>query len=162
MINIDIKSRIIKLSDIKPYENNPRDNDNAVEYVANSIKQFGFKVPIIIDKNNEIVAGHTRVKASEMLGLTEVPCIIADDLTPQQIGAFRLAENMTHTMSSWDVDALNYELENIFDFDMRDFGFDLNEIRDSIPNFSNSEINTENFNDEKFEHECPKCGFKYN
>ena len=74
-----------KISEIIPYENNPRKNDDAVEYVANSIKEFGFKVPVIIDKNNVIVAGHTRVKAAERLGIEEIPCIMADDLTDEQI-----------------------------------------------------------------------------
>ena len=75
----------VKITDLKPYEKNPRMNDNAVPYVANSIKEFGFKVPIIIDKKNVIVAGHTRYKAAQQLGLETVPCIIADDLTPKQI-----------------------------------------------------------------------------
>lgn len=74
-----------KINDLIPYEKNPRNNDDAVEYVSNSIKEFGFKVPIIIDKNNVIVAGHTRYKASKKLNLDEVPCIIADDLTDEQI-----------------------------------------------------------------------------
>ncbi len=82
-----------KIDDLKPYENNPRFNDDAVEYVANSIKEFGFKVPIVIDKDNVIVAGHTRYKASMELGLEEVPCIVADDLTDEQVKAFRLADN---------------------------------------------------------------------
>ena len=82
-----------KLDEIKPYENNPRFNDDAVQYVANSIKEFGFKVPIVIDKDNTIVAGHTRYKASLLLGLDKVPCIVADDLNEEQIKAFRLADN---------------------------------------------------------------------
>lgn len=82
-----------KIEDLKPYENNPRFNDEAVQYVANSIKEFGFKVPMVIDKDGTIVAGHTRYKASIELGLKEVPCIIADDLSKEQIKAFRLADN---------------------------------------------------------------------
>ena len=82
-----------KIEELKPYKNNPRKNDEAVPYVAESIKQFGFKVPIIIDNNNEIIAGHTRYKASIKLEMKEVPCIIADDLTEEQIKAFRLADN---------------------------------------------------------------------
>lgn len=81
------------IDDIRPYANNPRFNDNAVEYVAKSIKEFGFKVPIVIDKNGEIIAGHTRYKASIELGLKEVPCIVADDLNDEQVRAFRLADN---------------------------------------------------------------------
>ncbi len=83
---------VFNIEDIKPYEKNPRKNDDAVEYVANSIKEFGSKVPIVIDKQNVIVAGHTRYKASKQLGLKEVPCIVADDLTDEQIKAYRLAD----------------------------------------------------------------------
>lgn len=110
------------ISEIIPYENNPRKNDEAVEYVANSIKEFGFKVPVIIDKNNVIVAGHTRVKAAEMLGIEEIPCIMADDLTDEQIKAFRLADNKVGEIADWDFDALDIELDNI-DLNMSDFGF---------------------------------------
>lgn len=111
-----------KLDEIRPYANNPRFNDEAVEYVANSIKEFGFKVPIIIDKNGEIVAGHTRYKASIELGLTEVPCIIADDLNEEQIKAFRLADNKVSEKSDWNYDLLEIELADI-GLDMSGFGF---------------------------------------
>lgn len=113
------------IKDLVPYENNPRKNDKAVEYVANSIAQFGFKVPIVIDKNNTIVCGHTRYKASQELGLSEVPCIIADDLNEEQINAFRLADNKVSEQASWDFKLLDKELDNIIDFDMSDFGFDI-------------------------------------
>lgn len=86
---------MLKLLDIKPYEKNPRKNDEAVKYVAESIKEFGFKVPIVVDKDMTIVAGHTRYKAAKKLGLNEVPVIVADDLTDEQIKAFRLADNKT-------------------------------------------------------------------
>ena len=112
-----------KLTDLIPYNNNPRINDDAVEQVANSIQEFGFKVPIIIDKNNVIVAGHTRYKASNLLGLKEVPCIVADDLTDEQIKAFRLADNKVGEKSEWDLDLLDLELEEIKDIDMDKFGF---------------------------------------
>ena len=75
----------IKLDDLKPYDNNPRNNEERVEPVANSIKTYGFKVPIVVDKNNIIIAGHTRYKAAKKLGLNKVPCIIADDLTKDQM-----------------------------------------------------------------------------
>lgn len=120
-----------KVQDIRPYENNPRKNDDAVKYVAESIRQFGFKVPIVIDKEGVIVAGHTRYKASLKLGLEEVPCIIADDLTPEQVKAFRLADNKTAEKSEWDFDKLESELESIFNFDMSDFGFEFDIEDDS-------------------------------
>ncbi len=112
-----------KISELKPYEKNPRKNDNAVDYVAKSIEEFGFKVPIVIDKDNVIIAGHTRYKASKKLGLEEVPCIIADDLTEEQVKAFRLADNKVSEMAEWDYDLLNMELDDIIDIDMEDFGF---------------------------------------
>lgn len=84
------------LKDIREYENNPRFNDEAVDKVINSIKEFGFKVPIIVDKSKTIIAGHTRYKASKKLGLEKVPVIIADDLTEEQVKAFRLADNIRY------------------------------------------------------------------
>ena len=104
-----------------PYENNPRKNDAAVEYVANSIREFGFKVPIIIDKNNVVVTGHTRLKAAQQLGLERVPCIRADDLTEEQVKAFRIADNSVGAVAEWDIEKLNIELEEISGFDMDDF-----------------------------------------
>ena len=112
-----------KVEELKPYANNPRFNDDAVEYVANSIKEFGFKVPIVIDKNNEIVAGHTRYKASLALGLDEVPCIVADDLNEEQIKAFRLADNKVSEKASWNFELLDEELANL-DLDMNEYGFE--------------------------------------
>ena len=114
----------IELKNIKQYEKNPRKNDEAVKYVAESIKEFGFKVPIIVDKNNVIVAGHTRYKAAKQLKLKEVPCIVADDLTEEQIKAFRLADNKVGEIAEWDFDLLNMELESI-SFDMSSFGFNI-------------------------------------
>lgn len=113
-----------QLTEIKPYGKNPRKNDEAVKYVAESIKQFGFKVPIVIDKNGIIVAGHTRYKAAKKLNLTEVPCIVADDLTDEQIKAFRLADNKVAEKAEWDCDLLSEELDTLFDFDMAVFGFE--------------------------------------
>lgn len=115
-----------KITELKEYENNPRHNEEAVEAVAESIEQFGFKVPIIIDREGIIVAGHTRRKAAVKLGLDTVPCIIADDLTPEQIQAFRLADNKTAELADWDFEALEKELAELtaFDVDMSLFGFD--------------------------------------
>ena len=113
----------MKVSDLIEYENNPRKNDDAVSAVARSIKEFGFKVPVIIDSNNVIIAGHTRVKACKQLGILEVPCVIADDLTEDQIKAFRLADNKTAELAEWDLDKLNEELMFI-DMDMSQFGFE--------------------------------------
>ena len=120
------------IEEIKMYENNPRNNDGAVEYVANSIKEFGFKVPIVLDKNNVIVAGHTRYKAAKLLKITEIPCIIADDLSDEQVKAFRLIDNKAAELASWDIDLLNLELENIKDIDMELFNFEISNILDNV------------------------------
>lgn len=119
LIDIDINKLI-------PYANNPRKNDGAVDPVANSIREFGFKVPIVIDKENNVVCGHTRLKAAKKLGLKTVPCIIADDLSEEQIKAFRLADNKVGELAEWDFDLLGEELDGIFDIDMSEFGFELN------------------------------------
>lgn len=111
-----------RLNEIKPYENNPRKNDNAVPYVAESIKRYGFKVPIVIDKNGVIVAGHTRYLASLELGLKNVPCIIADDLSPEEIKEFRLVDNKVSEYATWNFSQLEEELSEI-DFGEFDFGF---------------------------------------
>lgn len=122
--------QIIKknVNELVPYENNPRHNDDAVEYVANSIEQFGFKVPIIIDKDNVIVAGHTRLKAAKKLGMEYVPCILADDLSDEQVRAFRLADNKVGELAGWDNDKLEQELAGIFDIDMALFDFSLDDF----------------------------------
>ena len=122
---MDNKLNIVykKISELKEYEKNPRKNDKAVEAVANSIQSFGFKVPIIIEPDGTIVAGHTRVKASKKLGIDEVPCIIASDLSPDQLRAFRIADNKTAELADWDLDLLVEELKGI-EMDMEQFGFD--------------------------------------
>ena len=116
--------QMLKLSDIKPYENNPRKNNEAVKYVAQSIKEFGFKVPIVIDKDNVIIAGHTRYKAAKRLKIKEVPTIIADDLTDEQVKAFRLADNKVAEKAEWDFDLLPLEINDIVDID-KDFHRDM-------------------------------------
>lgn len=119
---MDIVNR--RLSEIHPYENNPRFNDEAVDAVAASIQEFGFKVPIVLDSEGVIVAGHTRWKAALKLQLEEVPCVVADDLSPEQIKAFRLADNKVAELAYWNEEALAKELEEIADIDMSAFGFD--------------------------------------
>lgn len=121
MIKMQIES--VKIGDIKPYENNPRHNDNAVAGVKASIEQFGFKIPMVIDKNNVIVCGHTRYKAAKELGMAEVPCIRADELTDDQIKAFRLADNKVAEAATWDIEKLDIELDEI-QMDMSEFGFE--------------------------------------
>ncbi|HER6009663.1 TPA: ParB N-terminal domain-containing protein [Streptococcus pyogenes] len=161
-----------KLSEITPYKNNPRNNDEAVGPVAESIKEFGFKVPIVVDKNGEIINGHTRYKAAQKLGLETVPVIVADDLSEEQIKAFRLADNKVGEIAVWDLDLLNEELNDILDLDMSAFGFEL-EIDDE--NQENLDADFEEIEDdsvliveaeseeelEKLYDEFVERGFKY-
>lgn len=113
------------IGSVKPYDRNPRRNDAAVDAVANSITEFGFKNPIIVDKDLVIIAGHTRLKAAKKLGLKEVPVVIASDLSEEQAKAFRLADNKTAELAEWDDDLLQEELDALMDdFDMEDFGFE--------------------------------------
>lgn len=116
-----------RIEDIIPYERNPRKNDSAVDAVAASIREFGFKNPIIVDKDGVIIAGHTRLLAAKQLGMETVPCICADDLSEGQAKAFRLADNKTAELAEWDFELLDLELDEITDIDMSDFGFELNE-----------------------------------
>lgn len=114
----------MNLDELKEYENNPRTiTKDAIEKVAESIKQFGFKVPIIVDENNVIIAGHTRKKAAKKLKLSEVPVVVAKDLNDEQIKAFRLADNKVAEFSEWDSDLLFDELEKL-NMNMYEFGFD--------------------------------------
>ena len=124
---MDNKIEMRRISDLKPYKNNPRKNDKAVDAVAASIKAFGFKQPVVIDDNGEIIAGHTRLKAAKKLGIKTVPCIVADDLTPEQIKAYRLADNKVGELAEWDWNLLPVEMDGLTGFDMTEFGFEENE-----------------------------------
>ena len=115
----------LKTEELKPYKGNPRRNGEAVDAVAASIKEYGFRSPIIIDKNNEVINGHTRLKAAKKLKMKEVPCIRVEDLTEEQIKAFRLIDNKTAELSDWDPDKLAEELLGL-DFDL-EFEFDFSD-----------------------------------
>jgi len=117
----------IKLRDINsifPYEGNPRINDNAVDAVTASLREFGFRQPIVVDADCVIIVGHVRYKAAVKLGLQKVPVHVATDLSPEQIKAYRIADNKTAELAEWDFDKLKAELEELVDFDMTLFGFD--------------------------------------
>ena len=113
----------VPIDQIKPYENNPRINDDAVQETANSIKEFGWQQPIVVDKDNVIIVGHTRLKAAKKLKLKTVPIVIADKLSEEQVKAYRLADNKTGELADWDIELLDIELDDIVDLDMTDFGF---------------------------------------
>ena len=124
------------------YDDNPRNNDEAVDYVKASIKEFGFKVPIVVDSDYTIIAGHTRKKAALEIGIKEVPVIVANDLTPEQVNAFRLADNKVAEFSQWDEDLLMSELNLLDDIDMGDFGFDLDDSIEDV------EVEEDDFDEE--------------
>lgn len=148
----------IDIDELEYYEDNPRYNDDAVEVVAASIKEFGFKVPLVVDKNNVIVCGHTRYKASLLLGLKRIPCIIADDLSEEQIKAFRLVDNKVSEYAEWDLEKLNGELSDI-ELNMLQFGFDLEEeeLDISDDDFIKDTETTKEKTEKYKEVECPFC-----
>jgi len=119
-----------KTADIKPYDKNPRDNDGAVEAVAHSIREFGFRQPIVVDAEGVIIVGHTRWKAACKLGLDEVPVHVATDLTPAQIKAYRIADNKVAELATWDLDLLPIELSELrgMDVDLGMLGFSPEEL----------------------------------
>jgi len=148
----------IAVNKLKPYPNNPRVNDHAVEAVKASIREFGFKVPIVVDRSMVIVTGHTRLKAAKQLKMKTVPCIVAEDLTDEQIKAFRLADNRVSEEATWDLGKLEKELQELsFSFDMGDFGFDLDTSNLSFTDgqnsrsSSNSTLDTGEDEDSRFE-----------
>lgn len=118
------------IDEIIPYVNNPRNNQAAVDAVASSIAEFGFNVPVVVDKNNILVTGHTRVLAAKKLGMTTVPCIRADHLTDAMVKAYRIADNKVAELATWNTDLLQAELDELkeLNFDMTEFGFDEDEL----------------------------------
>ena len=141
----------VEVSKIIPYENNPRRNDAAVDYVAQSIKDFGFRVPIIVDKSNIIIAGHTRLKAALKLNLETVPVIRAENLTEDQVTAFRLVDNKTAELSGWDWEKLDKELLKIENVDIESMGFSLN----------TEDLDIDSLFEEKKKYKCPCCGMEF-
>lgn len=144
-----------QIGEIFPYENNPRNNESAVDAVAESIKQFGFKQPIVVDKDNVIIVGHTRWEAAQRLGLESVPVLVAEDLTEQQAKAYRLADNKTNELSGWDFLALDEELDKIINIDMADFGFKELTLDENIDDFF---VDAEQTETKAKTITCPHCG----
>lgn len=146
----EMKVVMKKIKDIIPYKNNPRKNEKAIDAVANSIKEFGFKNPIIIDKDGIIISGHTRRLAAIKLKMTEVPCVIGDDMTEAQVRAFRLADNRVAELATWDDALLKDEIAKVLDMDLASYGFDIEDLDNIIQNQTG--IKT---------HKCPKCGCEW-
>lgn len=146
----EMKVVYMAVSELVPYENNPRNNEKAVEAVANSIREFGFKNPIIVDRQKVIVSGHTRRLAALKLGLDQVPVVYADDLTEDQIKAFRLADNRVAEMAAWDEDLLKEEMAKAIDFEFGDYGFDQKDLDEIVK----KDVNIKT-------HKCPRCGMEW-
>ncbi len=140
----------VDIEKIIPYEKNPRKNKKAVDAVANSIKEFGFQNPIIVDKDMVIISGHTRRLAAIKLGLKTVPVVVADDLTEEQVRAFRLADNRVASFSGWDDKKLKQEIGEINKIDLSDFGFKRDKLDDIFREKSSVNV-----------HVCPKCGHEW-
>lgn len=164
-----MKLQRLKLADIEPYKNNPRKNDEAVNAVAESIRQCSYITPIIVDENYVIIAGHTRYKALVALGMDDAECLICDGLTEEQKKKYRFLDNKTGEKATWDLMKLEIELEGL---DLE--GFDFFFMAEELPVDSDgsgdpekeltgtTEIDAEVFGDEKFKYECPNCGFRFN
>jgi len=161
-----MKVEMVDIGKIKPYEKNPRKiPPEAVEKVMASIKKFGFRQPIVVDKDFIVIVGHTRLMAAKKLGMTEVPVHVAENLTDEQVRAYRIADNKTNEFSIWDELFLKAELE-----DLRDAGEDLKDTALSDLEIARvlkgqdkdgaKELQLEEFS--RFDHKCPKCGFEFN
>lgn len=151
-----MKTLDIAIEKVIPYENNPRNNDNAVDAVARSIEEFGFQQPLVLDKGNVIIVGHTRYKAAKKLGLETVPCVIADNLSEEQVRAYRLADNKVGELAKWDFGLLQAEMDEVVNIDMGDFGFDMDSV--DIDWADVEELSEESYEEpKKTMLQCPHC-----
>jgi ParB-like chromosome segregation protein Spo0J len=162
-MNIELR----KLSEITPYEQNPRLNDHAVDAMARSIREFGFRQPIVVDGEGVIVVGHTRYKAAQRLGLEKVPVHVVNDLTPEQIKAYRIADNKIAELSDWNYDLLPIELADLqsASFNLELIGFDKNELNMLLnlesSNFVPASEGDQSRLDQKKSIRCPHCGQEF-
>lgn len=151
--------KLVKIEEIKPYDRNPRNNDGAIDAVAASIKEFGWQQPIVVDRDGVIVAGHTRYKAAQKLKCKEVPVVVAENLTDEQVKAYRLADNKTGELAGWDFSALEEELAGLVQIDMSQFGFADPEAEDF--DIDHLFIEAESKEKEAKEIKCPHCGMYF-
>jgi ParB-like chromosome segregation protein Spo0J len=161
-----MKIEVVKIEEVKPYEGNPRSiSSAAIEKVAKSLKSFGFRQPIVVDKDYFVVVGHTRLLGAKHLGLKEVPVHVADSLTDAEVKAYRIADNKTGELTNWDDSLLKSELELLktLEVDLQDTGFSEKELLKALAPDSDvdgsQELDGNDF--QNFEHKCPKCGFEY-
>lgn len=158
-----MKKRIVtmKLGEIIPYENNPRKNDKAVGVVAESIEQTGYNNPIIVDEDNIILAGHTRLKSLKKLGVKEAEVLQIFGMTPEEKRKYRLLDNKVGEFASWDYVALMEEMQGL-DWQGLELDWGLDSRDDTEAEYDVAEYDPEEFGDEEFEYECPECGFRFN
>jgi len=163
MMKMEIKQ--IEVDKLLAYEkNNKKHPQKQIDLIVKSIKEFGFKNPILIDKKNIIIAGHGRCEAAKIIGMKEVPCIRCDDLTPSQVKAYRLADNKLAELAEWDFDNIKFELEELQleGFDIELTGFDM---LDENIDFEDWQLDTPEKNKEKNDNakkcKCPACGFEF-
>ena len=157
-----MKVENVSIQDVKPYTKNPRKNDDGVDAVANSIKEFGWQQPIVVDKDKVIIVGHTRYKAAKKLGMKEVPVVVASNLSDEQVRAYRLADNKTGELTDWDMGLLDDELGDIADIDMSDFGFDLEDLESTQEtSVDDQEVEEDDFDEEPPEEPKSKFGQIY-
>ena len=164
---------------LTPYARNPRRNDEAVPKMASLIKEFGFKVPVVARSDGAVIDGHLRLKAARHLGMETVPVVLADEWTEAQVKAFRIAVNKSAELAEWDPALLALEIEDLkaLDFDLELTGFTPEELGDiwldgdgmdvtATPQSEGqegaAEQDLEDYGEEKFAHECPRCKFKFN
>ena len=159
MKNESMKIEWVDTKEIHPYKHNPRDNDSAVDAVAKSIHEFGWRQPIVVDASNTIICGHTRLKAAQKLKIKKVPVHVVTDLTAEQVRAYRLADNRTSDFADWDIDLLAEELKGLdlsaLGLDDLDFGELIANIPVSPESFPEQDENIDT------EHTCPKCGYRW-
>lgn len=168
------KMEIVAVEKLVPYVNNARTHSIAqIGKLRASIREYGFINPVIIDDKYGIIAGHGRVVAAQEEGLKEVPCVLVDYLTEAQKKAYILADNRMAMDAGWDEELLRLEIEELqgMDFDVSLTGFRDDEISDLFsfkddgpddPEGNNKEFDKGDFGDEEFQHECPRCGFRFN
>ena len=165
-----LKVEIWPIDRLVPYCRNPRKNDEQVDRMVSAIKEFGFRIPVVAKSDGSVVDGHLRLKAAQKLGMKEVPVALADELTDAQVKAFRLLANKSANWAQWDDELLKLELEDLRDmsYDLELTGFDAKELgniwllADEKAEEGAKEIDVDDFSDEEFKHECPRCKFKFN
>lgn len=151
-----------RIDELKPYEMNAKEHpETQIVNVAESIRRFGWKQPIVIDAEDTIIIGHCRVEAAKRIGLKEAPCLIADDLTPMQVRELRILDNRLNE-SPWDYELL---MDEIADLPLEGFNLDFSALTASTTGEAkdgSGEIDLEDFDDDQFDYICDECGFRFN